>query len=313
MSSPGGRETEYHLSLEMKEKPASKRGTGLVVLLAVAALAPACDGPIVARSPDALYALAQEQIAHGNYSPAVDTLVKIAREFPTSERGRQARVLQLALLGGMARGYQRVGEALLQGRRQAGEEPTAARLRTIAIDYFGRARGRSLELVEELDPMVSAGATGPWKLEVALPDAAGEAQGTLEQIRRGKLMGNKEMLQAEKEKILEGLAETLGALMGAGVGPSEARARLQQGKPVELEPARVYLALAGLIADSTSIFGPEALREPRMAQVYYERAAAAAARAAELAREAGSQALVERSQELERRCQEGLARLKRSG
>src|SRR3989338_4870339 len=37
----------------------------------------ACGEPIVARSPEALYALAQQQIANASYSPAADTLARV--------------------------------------------------------------------------------------------------------------------------------------------------------------------------------------------------------------------------------------------
>ncbi|MFQ5695375.1 MAG: hypothetical protein ACE5HB_05250, partial [Terriglobia bacterium] len=139
----------------------SRSGRRAGALAVCAFLLAACGEPIVPRSPEALYALAQQQLSNNNFSPALDTLARVVREAPDSESGRRARVLQIALLGGMARAFREVAESYLAGSQEAGAAAYAPRMRSVAMDYFGRARGRSIEMVEALDRLMREPLTAP--------------------------------------------------------------------------------------------------------------------------------------------------------
>jgi hypothetical protein len=270
----------------------------LAVLLGVgAALLLNCNGPIVARSPEALYALATEQIANANYSPAVDTLTKVMQAPEPSEWAGRAQVLRIALLAGMARGFKEIAESYLAGHQQAGPAAYASQMRAIAMDYFGRARGRSIEMVEALDRMMREPGAGPVRVELSLPPLSGggppaTAAGALARVRQGNWIENPELAQAEKDQVRAQLKQTL-----AGIAGAEAD-----------NPAAFYLAVGREIADLSSIYRPEALGDARMFRLFNERAATAASRASQLAREAGNRQLEEESQQLLAHCKEALKR-----
>ena len=131
--------------------------------LLLAALA-ACDGPIVARSPEALYSLAQQQLTNSQFRAATDTLKRVSREAPSSEPGRRAAALHIALEGGLARGYQSMGDAYLAGSKQAGDAPHAPQMRSTAMDYFGRARSESIEMMESAEWLMKQPAADAFRL-----------------------------------------------------------------------------------------------------------------------------------------------------
>lgn len=264
-----------------------------------------CGEPIVPRSPEALYALAKEQLANANYTPAVDTLAKVAREAPQSEPARRAQVLRIALLGGMARGFKKIGEGCLEGRKKAGAAQYASQMRLVAMDYFGRARGRSIEMVEALDLLLRDAATGPLRLDFAPPEVPGGGSPVLDKVRLGNWVKEEDLAQAEKDEVRQGLAVMLATLAGAGGDVPKARARFQ-GPELELDPAAFYLGAAQEIVGFSSIYGPEGLQDPRMFRLFHERAAAAAERAGKLAGEKGDRKLQAESEKLRRRCQEVL-------
>lgn len=275
---------------------------GRTVLALFCAVLLACDGPIVARSPEALYALAREQIAHSSYSPAADTLGRIVREAPTSEPGRRAQVLRPALLGGMARAYKDVAESYLAGHQQATDATYAPEMRSIAMDYFGRARGRSIEMLEALDLLLQEQAAGPWRVDFSLSPVAGGAD-LLARVRQGQRVDNQELTRAEREEVRQGLAEMLAVFAGAGGDVNLARTRVQ-GVELEIDPAHFYLGAAQELVQMSSIYGKEALGDRRLFRLYHDRAAALSRRAAELARARGDQKTQEEGERLLRHCQE---------
>ena len=282
------------------------RGAAAGALCAVLLLG--CDGPIVARSPEALYALAKEQMAHANYSPAVDTLARVVREAPQSESARRAHVLRIALLGGMARGFKDVAESYRAGAQQAGAAAYATQMRSLAMDYFSRARGRSIEMVEALDRLMSEAATGPLRVDFPLPEVAAADSAALGKVRQGNWVEDPARLQAEQEEVRQGLAEMLATVLGAGGDIHKARGRFR-GREVELDLAVFYLGLAQEIVDISSIYGPQALQDRRVFRLYHKRALAAAEQAARLAGEKGNTQLQEESERLKRHCQEVLRKL----
>jgi len=292
---PVGESPEVRCSMNQTAQQA-----GLALLLGVGtALLLNCNGPIVARSPEALYALATEQIANANYSPAVDTLTKVMQAPEQTEWAGRAQVLRIALLAGMARGFKEIAENYLAGHQQAGAAAYAPQMRAIAMDYFGRARGRSIEMVEALDRMMREPGAGPVRVELSLPArSAGEPPapplgGALAKVRQGNWIENPELVQAEKDQVREQLGQALTSIAGADAGSSS---------------AAFYLAVGREIVNLSGIYRPEALRDARMFRLFYERAATAASRAGELAREAGNRKLEEESQQLLAHCKEALKR-----
>lgn len=267
--------------------------------LLLALLLAACSGPIVARSPQALYALAKEQIANANYTPAVDTLARVGREAPDSEMAGRAQVLQIALLAGMARSLQEIGESYLAGSRQAGAAAYAPQMRSIAMDYFGRARGRAIEMVEALDRLMQKPLGSSFRVDLNAGTTPQAGAGVLVKVRQGGWVESQEMLGVEKALVQRELGEMLNQLSRAGAPESDSA-------EVMLDPAALYLAVAREIVALTDSLRAEALDDPRMARVFYERAARAAGRAAELAQQQGKQEIARQSQELLARCQEAL-------
>lgn len=273
------------------------------VALGGALLASCSDGPFLSDTPPALYALAKEQIANANYSRAVDSLARAVREAPQSESAQRARVLRVALLGGMARGFRDMGESYLEGHRRAGEAEHAPKLRSVAMDYFVRTRGRSLEMVGVLDAMQRDPAAHALRMEFKPVEEVGGESPLLEEIRQGKQVSDRERLAAERERIDRGLAEMLVRLAGSERNPNRLWFQLAKGE-VEVDLAAFYLGAAREQVEMATIYRSEALGERRMNRFYYERAAALAKRASQLAEEKGDTEMQEDADRLLRHCQE---------
>jgi hypothetical protein len=244
----------------------------------------ACEGPIVARSPEALYALAQKQLTNSQFRAAGDTLKRVSREFPTTEQGRRAAALHIALEGGLARGYQSMGDAYLEGSKQS------VPLRAVAVDYYGRARGESIEMMESAEWLAKQPAADGFRLDI--PARTLEATLFLAQVRTGKDVTEAQRAQAEQEEIWRGIQATGGALGGAGKA---------------VEPAVVFLGTARELVETLALYAPDKLNEPRMTGLYYERAAGLARHAAELAKPKGDQRTQQEAEALVQRCQQALA------
>lgn len=258
----------------------------------------ACNGPIVARSPEALYALAQDQIGNANYYPAVDTLARVAREAPKSALALRARVLRVTLLAGMAQAFKNIAEGYLAGHQQAGAAAYAGQMRAVAMDYFGRSRGRAIEMLEALDFLLREPVNTPIRLDLSLPAAPGGDSQALAKVREGTWVGEQELGQLEKALLASELAQAASAL-AAG----------QPSAGAEIDLGRFYLELAQEIVDLSSIYRPEALGDRRMLRLFHERAASAATHAAQLAREKGDSKLEEESQQVLTHCQDALKKL----
>ncbi len=267
-----------------------RRVVAALAALLLAGLA-ACDGPIVPRSPEALYSLAQQQLANSQFRAAGDTLKRISREFPATEQGRRAAPLYIALEGGLARGYQSMGDTYLAGHRQAGEAPHAPQMRALAVDYFGRARGESIEMMEGVEWLMKQPPAEAFRLDA--PVRTLEATAFLENVRAGKLIADAQRAQAEQQEIWRGIQATGGVLGGAGTA---------------VEPAAFYLGAARELVEAVALFGSDRLNETRMVGLYYERAAGVARHAAQLAQAKGDRRTQEEAEALVERCQEALAK-----
>ena len=260
---------------------------------ASAALLLACSGPIVARSPEALFALAQEQIGNANYYPAADTLAKVARDAHNTDLGRQARLLRITLLAGMARAFRDIADAYLAGHQQVGAAAYSGQMRAIAMDYFGRSRGRSLEMIESLDVLLREPLTGSVRVALTLP-APTSASPTLARVRQGTWVDAAQLGPVEKVGLAAAMGQSHTALAGGATDPS---------------PARIYLGLARELVDLSSIYRQEALGDKRLVRLFHERAASAAGLAAELAAKSGERQLEEEGRRLVAQCQEMLKKL----
>lgn len=262
-----------------------------VGVLCLAGWLAACGGPIVARSPEALYARAQEQIANGRYVPALDSLDRAAEKTPDSPAGVRAQLLRLALLGGLTWAYQDIAQSYLEGHQRAGEAPHAPRMRSTAMDYFGRVRGLGTDLVEALDAGEQEYLAAPVRLNFVPPQAEGSGA-TLDRLREGNWLEDEERARAERERVEQGLTDMLRRLSG----------NRPLGPDTEFEPAAVALGTARHLLDLTAAFAPEALDDPRMYRHFHQRALTAAALAAEMGREAGNFLWEGQAKEIERLC-----------
>ena len=262
------------------------RGLAFALLLCLGLIA--CGEPLVPHSPQAVYNLAKEQLTNGQYRAAADSLRRVTETDPTGEIGRRALVLRTALLGGMARGFQSVAEDYLAGSKQA----QAAQLRIVAMDYFSRARGRSFEMVDELERVLKQPTTSPFRVDYW--PAAPPGGDALQKVRQGQPLSEAELPAAERATVQRSLAEVLSALAGQTGTP---------GNDTDIEPAVLYLGAARELVRLTDIFRPEALDERRMTQLYLERAATLARQAAELAQARGDQKTQAGAEQLLQECE----------
>jgi len=261
-----------------------RRGVAALAGLLLVALA-ACDGPIVPRSPEALYSLAQQQLANSQFRAATDTLKRLSREFPTTEQGRQAAALHIVLEGGLARGYRSMGDAYLAGSKQT------VRLRAVGMDYFGRARGESIEMMESAEWLMKQPAAGAFRLDARpLPR---QTVTFVYQVRTGKAIDDVQRAQSERAEIWEGIDATARAMGGTGAA---------------VEPAVLFLGVARELVEAVDLYDPKRLDETQMTRLYHERAAGLARHAAQLAQAKGDGSTQKEAEALVRRCQEALAR-----
>ncbi len=264
----------------MRERALVSSLAGLVLVMALAG----CEGPIVARSPEALYALAQQQLANSQFRAATDTLKRVSREFPATEQGRRAAALHVALQGGLARGYQSMGDAYLEGSKQSPP------LRAAGVDYYGRARGEAIEMMESAEWLMKQPAAEPFRVEA--PARSLEANAFLAQVRRGQAVNDAQRAQAEQQEIWRGVQTTATALGGAGSA---------------IEPAVFFLGAARELVELNALFGPDKLNEMQMVRLFHERAAGLGRHAAQLAQARGDRRTQEEAEALVQRCQQALA------
>lgn len=251
----------------------------------------ACGEPIVPRTPEAFHNLAKQQLNNGQYRAAADSLRRATEMDPTGELGRRALVLRIALLGGMIRGFQSIGEEYLAGYKQT----QSPELRTVAMDYFSRARGRSLELLDGLEQALKQPTTSPFRVDYwPAPTSGGE---TLQKARHGQALSEVELTAAERAAVQRSLAETLGGLTGKSGAP---------GTETEVEPALFFLGAAQELVRMTSLFRPEALDERRLSQLSLERAATLARQAEQLAQASGNQKIQAEAGQVLRQCEDAL-------
>jgi hypothetical protein len=249
----------------------------------LAALA-GCEGPIVPRSPESLYALAQQQLANSQFRAAGDTLKRVSREFPATEQGHRAAALHIALKAGLARGYQGMGDAYLEGSKQS------VPLRAVGVDFYGRARGEAIEMMESAEWLAKQPAAEPFRLDV--PTRTLEATAFLAQVRQGKDITDSQRAQAEQQEVWTGIQSAGGTLGGAGA---------------PIEPGTFFLGAARELVERITLFGPDRLNEAQMTRLFHERAAALARHAAELAKSKGDPRTQQEAEALIQRCQEALA------
>jgi RNA polymerase sigma-70 factor (ECF subfamily) len=178
----------------------------------------------------------------------------------------------------MARGAREIGESYLAGHLHPDATDAAPQMRSVAIDYFGRSRRRGIEIVEALDRLLHQPPAATLRVDLsAAPQPSGDDDG-LAQVRQGKMLEYDDLVRLEDVVVRRELAQVLN-----GLGRTPEATTL-----VELQPAALYLALAQEIVGVSDIYRDAALDEPRMRRVFYQRAANAASRAAELARQGGS-------------------------
>lgn len=266
--------------------PATNR-LALLLLLGLVA----CREPSVPRTPKDFYYLSKERLSSGQYRAAADGLKRATETDATGDLGRRALALRIALLSGTARGFQSIGEEYLAGYQQK----KAPELRTMAMDYFSRARGQSLELLDALEQALKQPTTTPFRVDYwPAPVAVGAP---LQKARQGQLLSEAESTAAERAAVQQGLAEALTGLTGK-TGLS--------GAEIEVEPAVFFLGAAQELVRMTSLFRAEALGEQRLTQLTLERAATLARQAEQLAQTGGNPKVQAEAGQVLRQCEEAL-------
>ncbi len=271
-----------------------------VLLLAWVVGWTSCGEPIVYRGPMQLAQLAREQIVNGNYVAALNTLSRIAKESPESDYALKANLLRVALLGGLARGYQRLGQIHLEGYDNAMTVDYRDELHRTAMDYFGRAQTQVLELVETLDALLPTLEGKALVIDAPLPTVPVEANPAVVRLRAGRRLLDAERVQIEPEEIRRSLVEMLAALVGAADDPARARALYAQGN-TPLEPDIFFLAVGRELIALSGIFAYRALNTPHFHRLLHERALTAVDKVLAAGRKPPSPVL-EEAQKLQRQC-----------
>ena len=264
--------------------------TSLTLLLCLSLVG--CGEPIVARTPNAVYNLAKQQLDNGQFRAAGDSLQRVMELDPNGEFGRRALVLRTALLAAMTRSFQSLGEDHLAGYKQ-GQSPE---LRTVGMGYFSRARGRALELMDVLEQALKQPATSPYRVDYW--PAAPTSTDALQKARQGQALSETELNAAERAAMQRSLGEALNSLAGKTGAPGGAEA--------EVEPAVFFLGAAKELVRLASLFQHEALNERALSRLSLERAATLARQAEQLAQAAGNQKIQAEAGEILRQCEEAL-------
>lgn len=259
-----------------------------------------CGEPIVYRGPVQLSQLAREQIVNGNYVAALDTLSRIVKESPDTDHALKASLLRVALLGGLARGYQRLGQIYLEGYDNAMSVDYRSELQRTAKDYFGQAQTRVLELVETLDALLPTVEGKTLVIDVPLLTVPAEENAAVVRLRAGRRLLDAERAQIEPEEIRRGLVEMMAALVGAAEDPARARSLYAQGN-TPLEPGTFFLAVGKELVELSGIFDRRALNNPNFHRLLHERAVVAADKVL-LAVKKPDSPLVREAQKLQQQC-----------
>lgn len=234
-----------------------------------------CREPIVPRGPEQLYELAREQLRNENYVRAVDTLARVAREAPDSSYGVKAGIIRLAVLAGLARSAQALGEFYLEIREQMEDSGRRSELYTAALDQFTLGQSWALALLEALSEHGPALAEDPLVIDPVLPITPAPEHPALARLRAGERISESERRAIERDAVRRGMAEMMTALLGEPGNFGRAYDRLALGQ-AEVSPAAVRVVFGHELVRLSRLFGQRALNQPRYERLFQERALALA-------------------------------------
>ena len=219
-------------------------------------------------TPASQLAVAKEALRQRDHDRALDLLARLSKQ--ENETAERARMLSIAVLGGMGESYHEMGDAYLKGSTLVRSEAEKTRFRKMAMDYYGMARVRSLNSVEQFLPLLKKSDTKPFTVEAKFPEASVMENATLKKLQQGIWVGEEERYRAELDVLDLWVAKMLCA--SASVSDlNQGRALYQKGA-VELDPRGYFVAMARTIMDGSTLFAPKALDDSRMRRLFYEKA-----------------------------------------
>jgi hypothetical protein len=203
--------------------------------------------------------------------------------------------------------YREMGDAYLKGSTVVRNESEAMRFRKMAMDYYGMARVRSLNSVEQFLPLLKKSDAKPFVIEASFPAAAPMENPTLLKVKQGLWVSDEERYRAEVDTLDLWMAKMLCAF--ASVSDfNEGRSLYEKGT-VELDPRGYFAAMAKTMMDASALFAPKALNDSRMRRIFCEKANDALDSSLRLLKMQPDKALEGRARKMKDDCQKELKRL----
>ncbi len=256
-------------------------------------------------TPASQFAEAKEMLRQRTHDRALDSLAKLSKQ--ENEMAERARMLSIAVLGGMGESYREMADAYMKGSTVVRTEAEKMRFRKMAMDYYGMARVRSLNYVEQLLPLLRKSDTKPFTVEARFPEASAVENATLNKLQQGIWVGEEERYRAELDMLDLWVAKILCA--SASVSDlNQGRALYQKGT-VDLDPRGYFVAMAKTMMDASALFTPKALDNSRMRRLFYEKADETLDVSMRLLKMQPDKALETRARRMKQDCQKELKRL----
>ncbi len=256
-------------------------------------------------TPASQFAEAKEMLRQRTYDRALDSLAKLSKQ--ENDMAERARMLSVAVLGSMGESYREMGDAYMKGSTVVRTEAEKMRFRKMAMDYYGMARVRSLNYVEQFLPLLKKSDTKPFTVEARFPEASAVENATLNKLQQGIWVGEEERYQAELDTLDLWVAKILCA--SALVSDlNQGRALYQKGT-VDLDPRGYFVAMAKTMMDASALFASKALDDSRMQRLFYEKADETLDASMRLLKMQPDKALETRARRMKQDCQKELKRL----
>ena len=256
-------------------------------------------------TPASQFAEAKEMLRQRTHDRALDSLAKLSKQ--ENELAERARMLSIAVLGGMGESYREMGDAYMKGSTVVRTEAEKMRFRKMAMDYFGMARVRSLGYVEQFLPLLKKSDTKPFTVEARFPEVGAVENATVNKLQQGIWVGDEERYQAELDTLDLWVAKILCASASV-TDLNQGRALYQKGT-VDLDPRGYFVAMARTMMDASALFMPKALDDSRLRRLFYEKADETLDTSMRLLKMQPDKALEARARKMKDDCQRELKRL----
>jgi len=190
----------------------------------------------------------------------------------------RARIFQIAVSAGMARGAEELGSAYEAGIKLNRNDPGPLRRRLTQVR--AQAGHSALDLAQQVQTLLAQDKSPQISLEFPFPPGSAAEPPALQRLRTGMIMPDADADTLEAAMLEKGVVEVVCRLAGSADDTAKALQVFQQS-PVRVTRETFLLAAARILNDEAVIFTQKQLDQPQRLRAMYQQALAALGQAPE--------------------------------